>query len=129
MGHGERKNPRRTGLGRTQGGRRRTSQEVDIDQREASNIGGRRSPGNSRRKDLLNDSIEKFWSYGKDLQDKKKFKAALSQLLKEFRKNLDDSSTLAKSIDNKDSSTTMVKVAVGEDYFELAEILLLDSKE
>ncbi len=94
----------------------------------ANKAGGRRSPGKGKRTDLLNDSIEKFWSYGKDLQEEDVFRAALSQLLKGFRKNLDDSTKLAKSIDNKDSSTTMLKIAVEEDLLDLAEILILDSK-
>ncbi len=124
-----RKSGRRKGLGRTRGGRRKTSSKVETDRRMmGESLRGRRNPGSDPRKQSLIDPIDKFWAHGKDLQEEHKFRAALNQLLKEFRKNLDDSSKLAKSIDNKESSTTMVKVAVEEDCFELAEILLLDSK-
>ena len=38
------------------------------------------------------EHIAQFWSHGRDLQEEGKFKSALNQLLKEFRKTLDDSS-------------------------------------
>jgi len=78
---------------------------------------------------MVKDYITQFWSVGKDLQEEEIFRGALNQLLKDFRKSLDDSSNLAKSIDNEDSISTMAKLAIEEDYVELAEILLLDSTE
>ena len=59
------------------------------------------------------EHIAQFWSHGRDLQEEGKFKSALNQLLKEFRKTLDDSSPLAKSIgDNAPSRTKAIIVIV-----------------
>jgi hypothetical protein len=73
--------------------------------------------------------IAKFWSHGRELQEEAKFNGALRQLLKEFRITLDDSSPLAKSIDNNDPSKEMAILADQEKYPELAEILFLDTLE
>lgn len=78
---------------------------------------------------MVEEHIAQFWSYGRDLQEEKKFKGALNQLLKEFRKTLDDSSPLAKSIDNNDPSGTKAVIADQENYPQLAEILFLDTLE
>ncbi|MBT5549049.1 MAG: hypothetical protein HOJ79_01090, partial [Nitrospina sp.] len=63
--------------------------------------------------------IAKFWSHGRELQEEAKFNGALRQLLKEFRITLDDSSPLAKSIDNNDPSKEMAILADQEKYPEL----------
>jgi hypothetical protein len=73
--------------------------------------------------------IEQFWSHGKDLHEEGRFKSALNQLLREFRKTVDDSSPLAKSIDNNDSSQKMAIIANKESYPQLGEILFLDTEE
>ena len=78
---------------------------------------------------MVEEPIAQFWSHGKDLQEEAKFKSALNQLLKEFRKTLDDSSPLAKSIDNNDPSGTKAVIADQENYPQLAEILFLDTLE
>ena len=53
----------------------------------------------------------------------------LNQLLKEFRKTLDDSSPLAKSIGDNAPSRTKAIIADKENYPQLAEILFLDTLE
>ena len=73
--------------------------------------------------------IAKFWSHGRELQEEAKFNGALRQLLKEFRITLDDSSPLAKSIDNNDSSETMAIIAEQENYSQFAEVLFMDTLE
>ena len=73
--------------------------------------------------------IAKFWAYGRDLQEESKFKGALKQLLSEFRKSLDNSSPLAKAIDNKESSEKIALLAGKEKYPQLAEILFMDTLE
>ncbi len=73
--------------------------------------------------------IAQFWSLGKDLHEESKFKSALTQLLREFRKTLDDSSPLAKSIDRNDPSREMAIIANKENYPQLGEILFLDTEE
>jgi hypothetical protein len=73
--------------------------------------------------------IAQFWSLGRDLHEEGKFKSALTQLLREFRKILDDSSPLAKSIDNNDPSREMAIIANKESYPQLGEILFLDTEE
>ncbi len=73
--------------------------------------------------------IAKFWAYGRDLQEESKFKGALKQLLNEFRRSLDNSSPLAKAIDNKESSEIMALLAGKEKYPQLAEILFMDTLE
>jgi len=73
--------------------------------------------------------IAQFWSHGRDLQEEGKFKSALNQLLKEFRKTLDDSSPLAKSIGDNAPSRTKAIIADKENYPQLAEILFLDTLE
>ena len=78
---------------------------------------------------MVEDHIAQFWSNGRDLQEEAKFQAALNQLLKEFRKTLDDSSPLAKSIDDNDPSRTKAIIADQENYPQLAEILFLDTLE
>ena len=78
---------------------------------------------------MVEDHIALFWSNGRDLQEEAKFQAALNQLLKEFRKTLDDSSPLAKSIDDNDPSRTKAIIADQENYPQLAEILFLDTLE
>ncbi len=78
---------------------------------------------------MTENLITQFWSYGKDLHEEGKFKAALVQLLRDFRKILDDSSPLAKSIDNEDSSCEMAIIANKEGYSQLGEILFLDTEE
>ena len=78
---------------------------------------------------MVEEPIAQFWSHGKDLQEEAKFKSALNQLLKEFRRTLDDSSPLAKSIDNNDPSRTQAIIADQENYPQLAEILFLDTLE
>ena len=60
---------------------------------------------------MVEDHIAQFWSNGRDLQEEAKFQAALNQLLKEFRKTLDDSSPLAKSIDDNAPSRTKAIIA------------------
>ena len=78
---------------------------------------------------MLEDHIAQFWSNSRDLREEAKFQAALNQLLKEFRKTLDDSSPLAKSIDDNDPSRTKAIIADQENYPQLAEILFLDTLE
>jgi hypothetical protein len=73
--------------------------------------------------------IANFWSHGRDLQEEAKFTGALNQLLREFRKSLDDSSPLAKSIDNNDSSEIKAILASKEKHTALAEILFMDTLE
>ena len=73
--------------------------------------------------------IAQFWSLGKDLHEEGKFKSALTQLLREFRKTLDDSSPLAVSIDKNESSREMAIIANKEGYSQLGEILFLDTEE
>jgi hypothetical protein len=51
---------------------------------------------------MVEGLIAEFWSLGRDLHEEAKFKSDLTQLLREFRKTLDYSSPLAKSIDSKD---------------------------
>ena len=75
------------------------------------------------------EHIAQFWSQGRDLQEEGKFKSALNQLLKEFRKTLDDSSPLAKSIGDNAPSRTKAIIADKENYPQLAEILFLDTLE
>ena len=75
------------------------------------------------------EHIAQFWSHGRDLQEEGKFKPALNQLLKEFRKTLDDSSPLAKSIGDNAPSRTKAIIADQENYPQLAEILFLDTLE
>ena len=53
----------------------------------------------------------------------------MNRLLKELRKNLSDSSQLAKSIDRDDPSEIMAKIAIEENFNDLAEILLLGSEK
>lgn len=77
---------------------------------------------------MTESPIAKFWSCGKELQEESKFKAALNQLLKEFRKTLDASSPLAKSIDDRDCSEKIAVIARRENYEDLAEILFLDTE-
>ena len=78
---------------------------------------------------MVEGPIDEFWSHGRELQEEAKFKSALTQLLREFRKTLDDSSPLAKSIDNNDSSREMAIIANKENYSQLGEILFLDTEE
>lgn len=78
---------------------------------------------------MVEGLIAQFWSLGRELHEEEKFKSALSQLLREFRKTLDDSSPLAKSIDNKDPSKEMAITANKENYPQLGEILFLDTEE
>ncbi len=78
---------------------------------------------------MVEDHIAQFWSNGRDLQEEAKFQAALNQLLKEFRKTLDDSSPLAKSIGDNAPSRTKAIIADKENYPQLAEILFLDTVE
>lgn len=78
---------------------------------------------------MIEKLIAQFWSLGRDLHEEGKFKSALTQLLREFREILDDSSPLAKSIDNNDSSKEMAIIANKEGYPQLGEILFLDTKE
>jgi hypothetical protein len=73
--------------------------------------------------------IADFWSHGKDLQEEGKFRSALNQLLKEFRKTIDDSSPMAKAIDNNESSEKLAILADKEKYLQLAEIIFLDTLE
>ena len=65
---------------------------------------------------MYEDLITHFWSYGKDLHEEGKFKAALVELIRDFRKILDDSSPLAKSIDKEESSREMAIIANKEGY-------------
>jgi hypothetical protein len=78
---------------------------------------------------MVEGLIAQFWSLGRDLHEEAKFKSALTQLLREFRKILDDSSPLAKSIDSSDPSREMAIIANKENYPQLGEILFLDTKE
>ena len=78
---------------------------------------------------MVEGLIAQFWSLGRDLHEEAKFKSALTQLLREFRGILDDSSPLAKSIDRSDSSREMAIIANKENYPQLGEILFLDTKE
>lgn len=78
---------------------------------------------------MVEGLIAEFWSLGRDLHEEAKFKSALTQLLREFRKTLDGSSPLAKSIDNNDPSREMAIIANKEDYPQLGEILFLDTEE
>lgn len=78
---------------------------------------------------MFESLIAQFWSHGRDLHEEAKFTSALSQLLRDFRKILDDSSPLAKSIDSKKSSQEMAIIANKEGYPQLGEILFLDTKE
>jgi hypothetical protein len=78
---------------------------------------------------MLEGPIAQFWSHGRDLQEEGKFKSALNQLLREVRKTLDDSSPLAKSIDNNESSQAKAIIANKENFPQLAEILFLDTLE
>ena len=78
---------------------------------------------------MVEGLIAQFWSPGRELNEEGKFKSALNQLLRDFRKTLDDSSPLAKSIDNKDPSKEMVIIANKENYPQLGEILFLDTEE
>ena len=78
---------------------------------------------------MVEGLIAQFWSHGRELNEEGKFKSALNQLLRDFRKTLDDSSPLAKSIDNKDPSKEMVIIANKENYQQLGEILFLDTEE
>mgnify|MGYP006919304901 CR=1 FL=1 len=78
---------------------------------------------------MVEGLIAQFWSHGRELNEEGKFKSALNQLLRDFRKTLDDSSPLAKSIDNKDPSKEMVIIANKENYPQLGEILFLDTEE
>jgi len=78
---------------------------------------------------MVEGLIAQFWSLGRDLHEEAKFKSALTQLLREFREILDDSSPLAKSIDRSDSSREMAIIANKENYPQLGEILFLDTKE
>lgn len=78
---------------------------------------------------MVDKLIAQFWSLGRDLHEEGKFKSALTQLIRDFRKILDDSSPLAKSIDNNDSSREMAIIANKEGYPQLGEILFLDTEE
>lgn len=78
---------------------------------------------------MVEELIAQFWSLGRDLHEEEKFKSALTQLLREFRKTLDDSSPLAKSIDSNDPSKEMAIIANKENYPQLGEILFLDTEE
>ena len=78
---------------------------------------------------VVENLIAQFWSLGKDLHEEGKFKSALTQLLRDFRKTLDDSSPLAISIDNNNSSREMAIIANKEGYPQLGEILFLDTEE
>lgn len=78
---------------------------------------------------MYEDLITHFWSYGKDLHEEGKFKAALVELIRDFRKILDDSSPLAKSIDKEESSREMAIIANKEGYTQLGEILFLDTED
>lgn len=78
---------------------------------------------------MVEGLIAQFWSLGRDLHEEAKFRSALTQLLREFREILDDSSPLAKSIDSKDPSREMAIIANKENYPQLGEILFLDTKE
>ena len=53
----------------------------------------------------------------------------MNRLLKELRKNLADSNPLAMSIDREDPSEIMAKIAIEENFNDLAEILLLDAEK
>jgi hypothetical protein len=90
---------------------------------------GIQSDINERILNMEEGPIAQFWSHGRDLQEEAKFTSALNQLLKEFRKTLDDSSPLAKSIDSGDPSETMAILADQGKYPQLAEILFLDTLE
>jgi len=78
---------------------------------------------------MVEELIAQFWSLGRDLHEEEKFKSALTQLLREFRKTLDDSSPLAKSIDSNDPSREMAIIANKENYPQLGEILFLNTEE
>ena len=78
---------------------------------------------------MVEELIAQFWSLGRDLHEEAKFKSALTRLLREFRKTLDDSSPLAKSIDINDPSKEMAIIANKENYPQLGEILFLDTEE
>ena len=78
---------------------------------------------------MVEEPLARFWSLGRELQEEAKFKSALNQLLRDFRKTLDDSSPLAKSIDNNDSSETMAIIAEQENYSQFAEVLFMDTLE
>ena len=78
---------------------------------------------------MINELVAEFWLNGKDLKEEDKFQAALNRLLKELRKNLADSNQLAMSIDRKDPSEIMAKIAVEVNQIDLAEILLLDAEK
>ena len=78
---------------------------------------------------MVEGLIVQFWSHGKELHEEAKFKSALNQLLRDFRKTLNDSSPLAKSIDSKDASREMAIIAIKENYPQLGEILFLDTEE
>ena len=75
---------------------------------------------------MIQELVSDFWLNGEDLDEKVRFRAALNQLLKDVRKLLDDSSQLAKSIDNGDSHEVMANIAIEEGYKDLAEILIVD---
>lgn len=78
---------------------------------------------------MVESPIEQFWSLGRDLQEESTFRAAIGKLLKEFRMTLDESSPLAKSIDNDDPPRTKAIIANQENFPDLAEILFLDTLE
>ncbi len=78
---------------------------------------------------MVDGLIAQFWSHGRELHEEAKFKCALNLLLRDFRKTLNDSSPLAKSIDNKDPSREMAIIANKENYSQLGEILFLDTEE
>jgi len=78
---------------------------------------------------MVDDLIAQFWSHGRELHEEAKFKSALKQLLRDFRKTLDESSPLAKSMDNNDPSREMAIIANKENYSQLGEILFLDTEE
>lgn len=78
---------------------------------------------------MSEDPIAQFWSYGRELHEEGKFKSALNQLLRELRETLDDSSPLAKSMDNNDPSREMAIIANKANYPQLGEILFLDTEE
>lgn len=77
---------------------------------------------------MIADPIAQFWASGKDLKEEGVFNASLKRLLTDVRKTLPDTDPLAKSIDRRDRSNVMAKIAVEKDLIELGEILLLDLK-
>ena len=78
---------------------------------------------------MVEDLRDQFWSLGRDLHAEWKFKSALTQSLREFRKILEDSSLLEKSIDSNDPSREMAIIVNKENYPQLDEVLFLGTEE